>query len=148
MMNSLDQLWIYAHVAQNLQGYVNEDIEMCVGFSNETKPYPLDRSVIVFTLKKSSVSDKLPVVGENDYQTLSDDRLLDRVIGVTFYVPPKKGAKYCYQLADVFYNWILFDCIADIPEVHYHECKYVRDCDALVLETEHTFRTVIKKDKP
>ena len=109
-------------------------------YENDIKPYPVEKPIIALAMDKHTVGERLITINEDGSETLSKKRIGESVIKVTFFVPYENGAADCYRWADYLYSYFLFRTELDITGCRFNDCNYVRECGALVLETDFTLR--------
>ena len=109
-------------------------------YENDIKPYPVEKPIIALAMDKHTVGERLITINEDGSETLSKKRIGESVIKVTFFVPYENGPADCYRWADYLYSYFLFRTELDITGCRFNDCKYVRECGALVLETDFTLR--------
>ena len=117
-----------------------ENITLTTAYENDIKPYPVTQPIIAFAVDKVTVGDRLVEIGADGAQTVSNTRVLECVIKASIFVPYDSGAEEVYRLADYLYSMLLFQSNFDIPITHFYDSNYVRECGALVLETDFTLR--------
>ncbi|MGN0561836.1 MAG: hypothetical protein ACI4K6_03440 [Candidatus Fimenecus sp.] len=117
-----------------------ENVVITTAYENDIKPYPVEKPIIALAMDKHSVGERLITVNEDGSETLSKNRIGESVIKVTFFVPYENGPADCYRLADYLYSYFLFQTELDITGCRFNDCNYVRECGALVLETDFTLR--------
>lgn len=109
-------------------------------YENDIKPYPVEKPIIALAMDKHTVGERLITINEDGSETLSKKRIGESVIKVTFFVPYENGPADCYRWADYLYSYFLFRTELDITGCRFNDCNYVRECGALVLETDFTLR--------
>ena len=109
-------------------------------YENDIKPYPVEKPIIALAMDKLTVGERLITINEDGSETLSKKRIGESVIKVTFFVPYENGPADCYRWADYLYSYFLFRTELDITGCRFNDCNYVRECGALVLETDFTLR--------
>lgn len=119
-----------------------ENIILTTAYENEIKPYPVTQPIIAFAVDKHTVGERQIIVNTDGSQTLSKNRVTECVIKATIFVPYDSGADEGYRLADILYSKLLFDSELDITGCRYYDSNYVRECGALVLETDFTLRHI------
>lgn len=107
-------------------------------YENDIKPYPVEKPIIALAMDKHTVGERLITINEDGSETLSKKRIGESVIKVTFFVPYENGPADCYRWADYLYSYFLFRTELDITGCRFNDCNYVRECGALVLETDFT----------
>ncbi|MGN0519760.1 MAG: hypothetical protein ACI4LB_03385 [Candidatus Fimenecus sp.] len=117
-----------------------ENVVITTAYENDIKPYPVEKPIIALAMDKHSVGERLITVNEDGSETLSKNRISESVIKVTFFVPYENGPADCYRWADYLYSYFLFQTDLDITGCRFNDCNYVRECGALVLETDFTLR--------
>lgn len=116
------------------------DTIITAAYENDIKPYPVTQSIIALAMDKHTVGGRQVTISEDGSETLSNTRIGESVIKATIFVPYDSGAEVCYRLADYLYSYILFRSGWDVTSCRFYECNYVRECGALVLETDFTLR--------
>lgn len=119
--------------------------EVVAAYESDLKPYPIEKPIAAIALKTCKFSDKLPVVQPDGTQALSNSRTLETVFKITIYTPYEDGHTAPYGIADHIYTALLFQSTFDIFDTVFYDLNYVRDCHALVLETEFTMRQVVEE---
>ncbi|MGN0571393.1 MAG: hypothetical protein ACI4K9_04355 [Candidatus Fimenecus sp.] len=122
-----------------------ENITLTTAYENDIKPYPVTQPIIAFAMDKHAVGERQVTIGEDGAETLSENRIAESVIKTTFFVPYDSGADECFRLADYLYSQLLFNSEFDIANCRYYDSNYVRECGALVLETDFTLRQVVSE---
>ena len=117
-----------------------ENVTLTTAYENEIKPYPVTQPIIAFAMDKHTVGDRQIIVNSDGSQTLSKNRIAESVIKASIFVPYDSGAEAGYRLADYLYSYLLFNTELGIVGCRYYDSNYVRDCGALVLETDFTIR--------
>ena len=117
-----------------------ENITLTTAYENDIKPYPVTQPIIAFAVDKVTVGDRLVEIGADGAQTVSNTRVLECVIKASIFVPYDSGAEEVYRLADYLFSMLLFRSNFYIPATHFYDSNYVRECGALVLETDFTLR--------
>jgi len=121
------------------------NIILTTAYENEIKPYPVTQPIIAFAMDKFTVGERQIVVNTDGSQTLSKKRITESVIKVSIFVPYDSGAEECFRLADYLYTHLLFEGELNITGCRYYDSNYVRECGALVLETDFTLRVITDK---
>ena len=119
-------------------GNTFEGATLTMAYENDIKPYPVEKPIIAFLPKKITFGDRLTIVNEDGSETRTKARIGECVFKVTIFVPYESGAEACYHWATALYSHMMFDLEMKIRECQYHDCNYVRDCSAVVLETAFT----------
>lgn len=114
-------------------------------YENDIKPYPVEKPIIALAMDKHTVGERLITINEDGSETLSKKRIGESVIKVTFFVPYENGPADCYRWADYLYSYFLFRTELDITGCRFNDCNYVRECGALVLETDFTLRQKVSE---
>ncbi|MCI5738179.1 MAG: hypothetical protein MR290_00100 [Ruminococcus sp.] len=122
-----------------------ENATITTAYENDIKPYPVTKPIIALAMDKHTVGERLISVNEDGSETLSKSRIAESVIKVTFFVPYENGAADCYRWADYLYSYFLFRTELDIVGCRLYDCNYVRECGALVLETDFTLRQKVNE---
>lgn len=117
-----------------------ENVTLTTAYENEIKPSPVTQPIIAFAMDKHTVGDRQIIVNSDGSQTLSKNRIAESVIKASIFVPYDSGAEAGYLLADYLYSYLLFNTELGIVGCRYYDSNYVRDCGALVLETDFTIR--------
>ncbi len=119
-----------------------DNVILTTAYENEIKPYPVTQPIIAFAMDKHTVGERQIVVNADGSETLSKKRITESVIKASIFVPYDSGAEEGYRLADYLYSKLLFDSELDIIGCRYYDSNYIRECGALVLETDFTLRVV------
>ncbi len=119
-----------------------ENVILTTAYENEIKPYPVTQPIIAFAMDKHTVGERQIVVNTDGSQTLSKKRIAESVVKASIFVPYDSGPDEGFRLADYLYTHLLFESELDIIGCRYYDSKYVRECGALVLETDFTLRLV------
>lgn len=120
-----------------------EECSMVIAYENDIKPYPVENPIIAFAVDKIAIGERLVSVGEDGAETQTKNRTVDSVIKVSFFVPYASGPKECFSLFNSLSTALMFNMAlqdAEITAINCADCNYVRDCGALVLESDFTLR--------
>lgn len=121
------------------------DMDMVLAYETEIKPYPVTRPILAFSVQSQSVGARLMDIGTDGTQTQSNRRIVKPVYKVSIFVPYASNSNAAYRIADYLYSFLLFRTKLPIIACNYTECNYVRDCDALVLNTTFTVQQEVKE---
>lgn len=118
-----------------------KEMELVAAYENDIKPYPVTHPILAFSIQSQKIGDRLIDVAADGTQTKSYRRTVDTTCKVSIFVPYASGTREAYRIADHLYSFLLFHGSLDVPDCRYADCNYVRDCDALVLHTQFTYRS-------
>lgn len=121
-------------------GNLFKDVTLTTAYKNDIKPYPIEKPIIAFLPKNTTFGDRIINVNEDGSETRTKARVGETVYQATIFVPYESGAEACYRWATILYSHMMFDLEMNIRQCRYHECNYVRECSAIVLETDFTMR--------
>lgn len=132
-------------LVQNLSasGLMPEECSMVIAYENDIKPYPVTKPIVAFAVDKITIGERLVSIGEDGSQTQTKNRTVDSVIKVSFFVPYASGPETCFSLFNSLSSALMFNTTlheAEITGFHCYDCNYVRDCGALVLESDFTLQ--------
>lgn len=114
------------------------DVTLTTAYESDIKPYPVTKPILAFSVKKVTAGARQYIVNEDGSEELSKNRQVDAVYKVDIFVPYESGATECFRLFDLLYSYLLFSTDLQITNCHCYDSEYVRDCGALVLETDFT----------
>lgn len=114
------------------------DVTLTTAYESDIKPYPVTKPILAFSVKKVTAGARQYTVNEDGSEELSKNRQVDAVYKVDIFVPYESGATECFRLFDLLYSYLLFSTDLHITGCHCYDSEYVRDCGALVLETDFT----------
>ena len=120
-----------------------EECSMVIAYENDIKPYPVTKPIVAFAVDKITIGERLVSIGEDGSQTQTKNRTVDSVIKASFFVPYASGPKECFSLFNSLSTALMFNTSlqgSEITGFHCYDCNYVRDCGALVLESDFTLQ--------
>ncbi len=120
-----------------------KNVTLTTAYESDIKPYPVTQPILAFSVKKITVGERQIIVHEDGSEELSKNRKVDAVYKVDIFVPYDSGATECFRLFESLYSYLLFSTELSISNCHCYDSEYVRDCGALVLETDFTLSAVI-----
>lgn len=118
------------------------DVTLTTAYESDIKPCPVTKPILAFSVKKVTVGAQQNIVNEDGSEELSKNRKIDAVYKVDIFVPYDSGATECFRLFDLLYSYLLFSTDLHISSCHCYDSEYVRDCGALVLETDFTISII------
>lgn len=116
------------------QGNMSE-VDVVQAYETTVKPSPVDRPIAAVSAAGVEVSERLQEVKDNGQIVVTDRRKSEITIKITVYVPYAMGSQKCYDLFDRIYTHLLYNNIFNAKTASCGGIKYVRDTEALVMDT-------------
>lgn len=117
------------------------DCSLVIAYENDIKPYPVEKPILAFSVDRVTIGAQLVQTGADGEQTVTRDRPVEGVVKVSIFVPYGDGPEKAQTLFKALSTALLFNMQlagAVIDRVRAYSCDYIRDCGALVLDTDFT----------
>lgn len=118
-----------------------ENATVTAAYENDIKPYPVTKPIVAMSIDKEVIGSRIVTVAENGERTLSKQRQIDLTFKVSIFAPYESGANTCFSMFENMSTKLMFTDGFNIVNGRCYDCKYVRDCNALQLDAEFTWRT-------
>ena len=117
-----------------------ENATVTAAYENDIKPYPVTKPIVAMSVDKEVIGSRIVTVAENGERTLSKQRQIDLTFKVSIFAPYESGADTCFSMFENMSTMLMFNDAFNIVNGRCFDCKYVRDCNALQLDAEFTWR--------
>ena len=122
---------------ENEQTLANETI--VAAYDDDIHPVPTENCIVSVGMPSIAFSERLKVVGDDGYESVTNDRRYTAKLMVKIFVPYEDGCTAGFSVADKIYTSLFYGRFPyEVLKAEIKDADYDRTTEALVIESTFT----------